>query len=158
MAKPIQKIELKQPTPQQIEDAQIANLLHELAHNEEALKKVLSIVQQLEKMGGLDAVDSLLKARTEVTHVVVDQVQKQPAQNLILLVQALAGIGASIDGERTKAFLSDIKQQQQEAPAFKKNYLLLRVFKLIKDPDTWRAVTFLLVILKSLGSVLKKPR
>lgn len=156
MAKPIHTIDLQQPTTQQIEEAKMTSLVHELAQNEQALKKILSIVQQLDHSGSLDAIDSLLKSRTDVSHVVIDQLQKQPAQNVVLLVQALARVGASIDGEQTRAIVRNLKVQQEERTASqqKKRNSFLHVLKLIKDPDVWRAVVFMLVLLKSVGRVV----
>lgn len=158
MAKPIHTIELQQPTAQQMEEAKMTSLVHELAQNEQALKKILSIVQQLDHSRSLDAVDSLLKSRTDVSHVVIDQLQKQPAQNLVLLVQALASVGALIDGEQTKAVVHNLKVQQEEriAERQKKRNPVLHVLKLAKDPDVWQAAAFMLVLLKSVGSVLNK--
>ena len=156
MAKPIHTIDLQQPTTQQIEEAKMTSLVHELAQNEQALKKILSIVQQLDHSGSLDAIDSLLKSRTDVSHVVIDQLRKQPAQNVVLLVQALARVGASIDGEQTRAIVRNLKVQQEERTASqqKKRNSFLHVLKLIKDPDVWRAAAFMLVLLKSVGRVV----
>lgn len=158
MAKPINTVQLKRPTQEELEQAQLQRLLSDIAANEEGIRKLLSITKELNDMGGLDALDHVLKARTDVGHIVVDQVQQPATKNLILLAQTLAGIGASIDPKATSDLFMAIKTEREKgASTTSPRFLAFKsIFKLVRDPDVWRTAAMLLVVLKSVGKMMKK--
>lgn len=158
MAKPINTVQLKRPSQEELEETQLQRLLSDIAANEDGIRKLLSITKELNDMGGLDALDHLLKARTDVGHIVIDQVQQPAAKNLILLVQTLAGIGASIDQKATSDLFVAIKAEREKgASTASPRFLAFKsIFKMARDPDVWRAAAMALVVLKSIGAMMKK--
>lgn len=158
MAKPINTVQLKRPTQEELEKLQLERLLSDIAANEDGIRKLLSITKQLNDMGGLDAVDHLLKSRTEVGHIFVDQVQQPATKNLILLLQTIAGIGASVDRSATEDLLQAIKTEHEQGATTRapRRYALKGIFKLVGDPDVWRATAMAFVVLKGIGSMMKK--
>ncbi|MFC5404160.1 DUF1641 domain-containing protein [Cohnella soli] len=157
MAKPIATIKKTEVSAQDKEKQALNQLSADLADNEAALHKTLELVRELHDSGILEAAHAMLKAKADITNIVVEQANRKPVTNMINNVMGAAGALSEIDPELTKQLLSSVASGMEEA----KNYLespkkvgLLDLMKVMNDPDINRAIGFGLRFLKGMGKGL----
>ncbi|AMX84557.1 hypothetical protein GS3922_13395 [Geobacillus subterraneus] len=159
MAKPITAIQKRQMTEEEKRAEALAKLKAAVGDSEEAVRELLTLIEQLHESGLLEAANALLKAREDVAKIVVGQLNQKPVTTMVNHAFALAGLAASLDPERTAKLLEHIAsgaiEAYEETSVEPKKVGLFDLFKALNDPDINRAVHFFLSALKAIGQRLR---
>jgi len=159
MAKPITTVKKHTPTDEERKQQRLDQLTSELAASDQALRSAVGILQELHDMGVLEAAQSMLKAREDLSKIALHQVARKPVTNTINhLMNATAAL-ADIDPESTKKILHSVANGVEEAKQSmeeSKKAGFLDILALLKDPDVFRAIKFGLSFLKGMGRGLKE--
>ncbi|MCS7464932.1 DUF1641 domain-containing protein [Paenibacillus doosanensis] len=159
MAKPITTIKKNIPTEEEKKKESLDQLAAELADHDAALKKTLELVRELHDSGILEAVHAMLKAKTDIAQIAVEQATREPVTNMINNVMGAAGVLAEMEPEVTKKLLGSISSGMEEAKEHLKSPQKVGMFDLLKvmnDPDINRAIGFGIRFLKGMGKGLKE--
>lgn len=158
MAKPITTIEKNVQTEEQLKEQKLDHLKSLLAQNEEAVQQLLAILGDLNDIGALDAATNLLAAKEETAHIVLGQLTRKPVTNLISHAMGVAGALTEIEPATTAKLLSAMQQgldAGEAALAADEKISMLKLAKMMNDPDVNRALKFGVHFLKGFGQSLK---
>lgn len=151
------KVVTEEEQKQQVADA----LLNELSNNREAVEETMQLLAQLQKAGILDAAISLLAAKEDVSKIAVEQLNREPVKNALNNMMGAGEALSSVDPEVTKQITSSLVTGLQfatdELNSGKKTKVM-DFFKVLKDPDINRAITFGFSFLKAFGQGLEKKQ
>ncbi|RAS98904.1 hypothetical protein A6E25_21030, partial [Bacillus cereus] len=145
MAKEITLIKKKVVTEEEQKQQVADELLNELSNNREAVEETMQLLAQLQKAGILDAAISLLAAKEDVSKIAVEQLNREPVKNALNNMMGAGEALSSVDPEVTKQITSSLATGLQFATAELKSGKKTKVmdfFKVLKDPDINRAITF----------------
>lgn len=157
MATPITNIRKKVLTEQEQQQQIIDQLQKQLADSNAALDRSLSILRELESSGILGAAESMLKAKAEISEIILGQVSRKEVTNLINNGMAAAGALTAIDPAQTSQLMGSVQQGLKEAAKPSNEKIgLMSMLRAMKDPDIQRALGFGLRFLKGLGQGLNK--
>ncbi|WP_163093292.1 DUF1641 domain-containing protein [Bacillus cereus] len=159
MAKEITVIKKKVVTEEEQKQQVADELLNELSNNREAVEETMQLLAQLQKAGILDAAISLLAAKEDVSKIAVEQLNREPVKNALNNMMGAGEALSSVDPEITKQITSSLVTGLQfatnELNSGKKTKVM-DFFKVLKDPDINRAITFGFSFLKAFGQGLEK--
>ena len=159
MAKEITLIKKKIVTEEEKKQQVTDELLNDLAENREAVEETMQLLAQLQKAGILDAAISLLAAKEDVSKIAVEQLNREPVKNALNNMMGAGEALSSVDPEITKQITSSLVTGLQfatdELNSGKKTKVM-DFFKVLKDPDINRAITFGFSFLKAFGQGLEK--
>lgn len=157
MAKPTNIVKKHVLTEDEKKQQSLDHLTDELTKNEEAIKKMIVLVQELHDSGILEAAESMLKAKAKIAEVVLAQASRKEVTNMVNNVMGAGSVLAGMDPEQTKKILEnavggiiEAKEKQGQKVS------MFDLFRALKDPDINRAVGFGLHFLKGLGKGLKE--
>ena len=159
MAAPITKITKIPVSEEALKEQQLENLKQLLAENEEALNQVFAIVGELNDMGALEAATKMVEAKEEVAHIALGQLTRKPVTNIINNLMGLAGALTELDPETTTKLIAALNKGLDEAndpTNAEEKVTVLKLAKLLKDPDVNRAMNFGVHFLRGLGKGLKE--
>ncbi|BBW98680.1 DUF1641 domain-containing protein [Geobacillus icigianus] len=158
MAKPITAIQKRQLTEEEKRAEALAKLKAAVGDSEEAVRELLTLIEQLHESGLLEAANALLKAREDVAKIVVGQLNQKPVTTMINHLFSIAGLAASLDPEKTAKLLGQlaagVMDAYEQTEAETKKIGLLDLLRALNDPDTNRAIRFGLSALKAIGQQL----
>ena len=158
MAKPITTINKQQLTEEQLKEQKLENLKQLLSENEETVNQVFTIMAELNDIGALEAATKLIEAKEEVAHIALGQLTRKPVTNIINNLMGVAGVLSEMNPETTTKLVESLNTGLDEANKAVESNEKVSVFKmvkLLKDPDTNRALNFGIHFLKGLGKGLK---
>ena len=145
MAKEITLIKKKVVTEEEQKQQVADELLNGLSNNREAVEETMQLLAQLQKAGILDAAISLLAAKEDVSKIAVEQLNREPVKNALNNMMGAGEALSSVDPEVTKQITSSLVTGLQfatdELNSGKKTKVM-DFFKVLKDPDINRAITF----------------
>ena len=159
MAKEITLIQKKVITEAEKKQQLSDELLTELAENREAVEETMQLLAQLQQAGILDAAISLLAAKEDVSKIAAQQLNREPVKNALNNMMGAGEALSSVDPEVTKQVTSSLVTGLQFATDELKKGKKTKVmdfFKVLKDPDINRAITFGFSFLKAFGQGLGK--
>jgi uncharacterized protein YjgD (DUF1641 family) len=157
MAKPITFINKKVLTEEEQKQQNLKNLSEELAENTETLQNTLAIMKELNDIGILEAVQSMLKAKEEITKILLGQVTREPVTNLLNNMMGAAGMLTDLDPAVTGKLLKSVSTGVESAEQYLQNPKkvgVMDLLKVLKDPDVNRAMGFGIHFLKGMGKGL----
>lgn len=158
MAAPIKAIQKQGLTEEEQKQQKLEGLKELLANNEEALNQMFNIVGELNDIGMLEAANSMLKAKEPIAKIVLGQVTREPVTNLINNMMGAAGALTELNPELTKKLVGSVLTGMDEGNQHlqsNKKVGILDLMKVLKDPDSNRAIGFGLHFLKGMGKGLK---
>ncbi|NRD80065.1 DUF1641 domain-containing protein [Bacillus sp. BRMEA1] len=158
MAKPIQMIQKKQQTEEEIKTQSLESLLSEIAQNKDSLLETLKLLQEFHDSGIMEIIGSFLKAKETAAQIAVDQLTRQPVTNMINNVKSVGGVLTELNPDTISKLAKSLTLGLQKAETGLKNDTklgLLDVMKALKDPDINRALEFGFNLLKGIGENLK---
>lgn len=135
------KVITEEEKKQQLSD----ELLTQLAENREAVEETMQLLSQLQQAGILDAAISLLAAKEDVSKIAVEQLNREPVKNALNNMMGAGEALSSVDPEITKQITSSLVTGLQfatEELQKGKKTKVMDFFKVLKDPDINRAITF----------------
>lgn len=159
MAAPITKITKIPVSEEALKEQKLENLKQLLAENEEALNQVFAIVGELNDMGALEAATKMVEAKEKVAHIALGQLTRKPVTNIINNLMGLAGALTELDPETTTKLIAALNKGLDEAndpTNAEEKVTVLKLAKLLKDPDVNRAMNFGVHFLRGLGKGLKE--
>lgn len=159
MAAPITKITKIPVSEEALKEQKLENLKQLLAENEEALNQVFAIVGELNDMGALEAATKMVEAKEEVAHIALGKLTRKPVTNIINNLTGLAGALTELDPETTTKLIAALNKGLDEAndpTNAEEKVTVLKLAKLLKDPDVNRAMNFGVHFLRGLGKGLKE--
>jgi len=159
MAIPITSIQKNVLSEEQAKQQKMDELQSKLAEHEEALNQILTIIGELNKIGILEAANSMLQAKEQIAEIALNQVTREPITNMINNVMGGASALTNLDPELTKTLVNGITNGMNEGNDYLQNPTKMNVFdivKALKDPDFNRAVGFGMHFMKGLGRTLNK--
>lgn len=160
MAAPITSIQRTVRTELEIQQQQLELLQQQLAEQQQALQKIIEITAELNDIGALDALQSMLQTKEKITGIALEQISKEPVTNLLNNVMAAAGVLTAVEPESAVRAAESVKQGLSEAQKSIEDQQKTTVFQLMKslnDPDINRAITFGMSFLKGMGRSLNEP-
>lgn len=161
MAKEITLIQKQVITEEEKKQQFSDELLTQLAENREAVAETMQLLAQLQQAGILDAAISLLAAKEDVSKIAVEQLNREPVKNALNNMMGAGEALSSVDPEVTKQVTSSLVTGLQFATDELKEGKKTKVmdfFKVLKDPDINRAITFGFSFLKAFGQELEQKK
>jgi len=158
MAKPITTINKQQLTEEQLKEQKLENLKQLLSENEETVNQVFTIMAELNDIGALEAATKLIEAKEEVAHIALGQLTRKPVTNIINNLMGVAGVLSEMNPETTTKLVESLNiglNEANKAVESNEKISVFKMVKLLKDPDTNRALNFGIHFLKGLGKGLK---
>jgi uncharacterized protein YjgD (DUF1641 family) len=159
MAIPITSINKTLLNEEQEKQQKLEDLKTLLTDNEDSLNKILDIVGELNDIGALEAVHSMLQAKEQIAKIALGQVTREPVTNLINNLMGAASSLTSLDPELTKKLASGITVGMNEGNDHLQSNKKISMFDLLKavnDPDFNRALGFGIQFMKGLGRSLNE--
>lgn len=159
MAKEITMIQKTVVTEEQQKQQVSEELLQQLGENQQAIEETIHLLAQLQKAGLLDAAVSLLAAKEDVSKIAVEQLNREPVKNALNNMMGAGEALSSVDPEVTKHVTSSLVTGLQFATdelAKGERTGVMDFFKVLRDPDINRAITFGFNFLKAFGQGLEK--
>ncbi|MEN1937734.1 DUF1641 domain-containing protein [Paenibacillus sp. 102] len=159
MAKEITLIQKKVITEEEKKQQLSDELLTQLAANREAVEETMQLLAGLQQAGILDAAISLIAAKEDVSKIAIEQLNREPVKNALNNMMGAGEALSSVDPEVTKQVTSSLVTGLQFATDELKKGKKTKVmdfFKVLKDPDINRAITFGFSFLKAFGQGLEK--
>lgn len=158
MAEPITNIKRKVLSEEE-EDLKYARFKKRLTDNDESIEQVLDIIEELHKIGALEAVTAMLLAKEDITKIALDEVSKEPVTNLLNTLIGSAGSVMATDPDKIKDVISGTMAGLEEGHDFAQTETKIKLFdvmKMLNDPDINRAVGFGIHFLKGMGKHLNE--
>ncbi|HDX9578256.1 DUF1641 domain-containing protein [Bacillus cytotoxicus] len=159
MAKEITMIQKTVVTEEQQKQQVSEELLQQLGENQQAIEETIHLLAQLQKAGLLDAAVSLLAAKEDVSKIAIEQLNREPVKNALNNMMGAGEALSSVDPEVTKQVTSSLVTGLQFATdelAKGGRTGVMDFFKVLRDPDINRAITFGFNFLKAFGQELEK--
>ncbi|EMA6343875.1 DUF1641 domain-containing protein [Bacillus cytotoxicus] len=159
MAKEITVIQKKVVTEEEKKQQLADELFTQLEENREAVEETMQLLASLQQAGILDAAISLLAAKEDVSKIAIEQLNREPVKNALNNMMGAGEALSSADPELTKQITSSLVTGLQFATDELKKGKKTKVmdfFKVLKDPDINRAITFGFSFLKAFGQGLDK--
>ncbi|MDC2866988.1 DUF1641 domain-containing protein [Bacillus sp. BP-3] len=159
MAKEITMIQKTVVTEEQKKQQVSEELLQQLGENQQAIEETILLLAQLQKAGLLDAAVSLLAAKEDVSKIAIEQLNREPVKNALNNMMGAGEALSSVDPEVTKqvtsSLVTGLQYATDELQKGKKTGVM-DFFKVLRDPDINRAITFGFNFLKAFGQELEK--
>lgn len=158
MAEPISKIRDTSPSKEELEKIRLAELKSSIASDESGFLEMLEFVKLLNDSGALEAVNSAMKAKEDITKTLLNEWRKEPITNAINNLMLSSQLLTDAKPETTEKMLENIKNATQAADAAAKHEETLGLFglmKALKDPDVNRTLRYGVTFLKEMGKQLK---
>lgn len=134
-------------------------LLQQVEENQEAIEETIHLLAQLQKAGILDAAVSLLAAKEDVSKIAIEQLNREPVKNALNNMMGAGEALSSVDPEVTKqvtsSLVTGLQYATDELQKGKKTNVM-DFFKVLRDPDINRAITFGFNFLKAFGKELEQ--
>ncbi|MGF9964786.1 DUF1641 domain-containing protein [Bacillus rhizoplanae] len=159
MAKEITMIQKTVLTEEQKKQQLSEELLQQVGENQEAIEETIHLLAQLQKAGILDAAVSLLAAKEDVSKIAIEQLNREPVKNALNNMMGAGEALSSVNPEMTKQIAGSLATGLQYATdqlKQEKQTKILDFFKILKDPDVNRAITFGFNFLKAFGKELEQ--
>lgn len=159
MAKAIKQIELIQPSAQEEQAKDLADLLTRLGQNREAISSAIDIIGQLQRSGILDIVQGFLHSKEKVGAIAIDQVNQPNMHNIIRNGFNTVDFLGSLDPQQMNIMMNAVtKGLDESAEVMKSNEKtsVLGLMKAMRDPDINLAIHSMLGFLKGMGSEMGK--
>jgi len=159
VAKEITMIQKTVVTEEQKKQQVSEGLLQQLGENQQAIEETIHLLAQLQKAGLLDAAVSLLAAKEDVSKIAIEQLNREPVKNALNNVMGAGEALSSVDPEVTKqvtsSLVTGLQYATDELEKGRKTGVM-DFFKVLRDPDINRAITFGFNFLKAFGQELEK--
>ncbi|MQR97176.1 DUF1641 domain-containing protein [Fictibacillus phosphorivorans] len=159
MAQPTTVIKKSVKTEEVIQQEKLVELQRALAEKDAALTKALDFIGELDKIGALEAANSMLVAKDKIASIALGQATREPVTNMINNLMGAAGVLTKMDPEVTAKLLDSVVTGLKQGEEFVESDKKVGAFDLVKslkDPDINRAIGFGLHFLKGMGQELKK--
>ncbi|AIS63724.1 DUF1641 domain-containing protein [Listeria ivanovii] len=158
MAEPISTIRDTKKTPEEIEQERLAKIKANIVEEDSGFIEMVETVKLLQESGALEALNSAIKARGDITKTFLNEWRKEQVTNAINNVMISSKLLTDTKPEQTEQMLTNLKNAAEKAEeSAKKEEIMgmLAMMKALKDPDVNRALRYGMTFLKEIGQTLK---
>jgi uncharacterized protein YjgD (DUF1641 family) len=160
MAKAITHIEKQIPDPSEEEALAISQILQAAVNHREALLGFMNILEELQKLGLLDAIQGLLTNSKQVALIGIDQLNKPGAHRIIKNGMGAVEFLSQIDPDKLQTMLRGVITGVDHAIDPEANHKkpgLWGLFKTMHQPEAMSSLNMLTRFLQGMGRGLNKP-
>lgn len=157
MAEPITFIRKQIPSEEEIQEQKLEELKTLLTSNEESLNRIMSIVNELNGMGVLEAAEKAIQAKEDIAKIALGQITRKPVTNLLNTLMGATGALMEADPENTARLVKGAVAGMDAGSEFLETNQKIRIRELMKvlnDPDINRTIGFGIHFLKGMGKEL----
>ncbi|HZG85353.1 DUF1641 domain-containing protein [Paenibacillus sp.] len=160
MAKAIRRIEKAPLDPAQERRRAADELAQKAADGADALGSLVELLQEAHRAGLLDAANGLLKARSEVAQIAIEQLNQPNMHQTIKNAMGAVGFLGRIPAEETSRMLEGVSRgltrvaEQRERGT--KPLGLLGLLGAMRDPDVQAALGAALAFARGFGEALRQ--
>lgn len=157
MAEPITFIRKQIPTEEEIQQQKLEELKSLLTSNEDSLNRIMSIVNELNGMGVLEAAEKAIQAKEDIAKIALGQITRKPVTNLLNTLMGATGALMEADPENTAKLVKSAVAGMDAGSEFLETNQKIRIRELMKvlnDPDINRTIGFGIHFLKGMGREL----
>ncbi|AHI57010.1 DUF1641 domain-containing protein [Listeria ivanovii] len=158
MAEPISTIRDTKKTPEEIEQERLAQIKANIVEEDSGFVEMVETVKLLQESGALEALNSAIKARGDITKTFLNEWRKEQVTNAINNMMISSKLLTGAKPEQTEQMLTNLKNAAEKAEeSAKKEEIMgmLAMMKSLKDPDVNRALRYGMTFLKEIGQTLK---
>ncbi|MBC2254942.1 DUF1641 domain-containing protein [Listeria ivanovii] len=158
MAEPISTIRDTKKTPEEIEQERLAKIKANIVEEDSGFIEMVETVKLLQESGALEALNSAIKARGDITKTFLNEWRKEQVTNAINNMMISSKLLTDTKPEQTEQMLTNLKNAAEKAEeSAKKEEIMgmLAMMKALKDPDVNRALRYGMTFLKEIGQTLK---
>lgn len=158
MAEPISTIRDTKKTPEEIEQERLAKIKANIVEEDSGFIEMVETVKLLQESGALEALNSAIKARGDITKTFLNEWRKEQVTNAINNMMISSKFLTDTKPEQTEQMLTNLKNAAEKAEeSAKKEEIMgmLAMMKALKDPDINRALRYGMTFLKEIGQTLK---
>ncbi|AIS60898.1 DUF1641 domain-containing protein [Listeria ivanovii] len=158
MAEPISTIRDTKKTPEEIEQERLAKIKANIVEEDSGFIEMVETVKLLQESGALEALNSAIKARGDITKTFLNEWRKEQVTNAINNMMISSKLLTDTKPEQTEQMLTNLKNAAEKAEeSAKKEEIMgmLAMMKALKDPDINRALRYGMTFLKEIGQTLK---
>lgn len=157
MAKAITNIEKRVPDQLEVETEAIQQIAKAVANHREPLMKSLDILNELNQMGVLDALQGMLKNRQQIGVIAIDQMNKPGAHRIIKngmeTMQFLSKVNPSNLQTILNGIAAGVEQAVDHEPNKKKG--LWELFRTLRKPEILSSLSMMTKFLQGMGRGLR---
>ena len=128
-----------------------------LVESQEALERLLQVVQDLHESGILDILHGLLTSKEKIAGILLEQILKPSVLGTVKNAMTAIGTVSKIDPNQlstlTEALVSGLQAGQERLELNKKTGVF-ELAKALRDPGSNRALSLVLGVLQGLGQAL----
>lgn len=161
MAKAITQIRKEIPSPVDEQAQAVQDILQEIATNREAILETISILKELHETRVLEAVNALLKQRTEVGAIAIQQINQPTMHNIIKNGMNAATFLGSVQPGQLDTILNGVSQGMQRLSLTAQNGEKQSLWKLRKrlwSPEIRSVMTMMINFMDGMGTVFLRNR
>ncbi|EAD1385514.1 DUF1641 domain-containing protein [Listeria monocytogenes] len=158
MAEPISTIRDTKKTPEELEQERLEQMKADIAEQDSGFVEIVETVKLLQESGALEALNSAIKARGDITKTFLNEWRKEPMTNAINNMMISSKLLIDTKPEQTEEMIANMKNAAKKAEeSAKKEEIMgmLAMMKALKDPDINRALRYGITFLKEVGQTLK---
>ncbi|WP_462413537.1 helical membrane plugin domain-containing protein [Neobacillus sp. Marseille-QA0830] len=154
MAKPIRQINKSVPNPVEEQAQALSDVLKAITDNREAIVTSLDILKQLQDMGALTAIQSLLVKRTEVGAIAIGQINQPTMQHAIKNAMNAFKFFGSLDPEQVQTMIQSVSgglERFTETMQHGESKSLWKLSTSLFNPEVRASLTTMMEFLHGMG-------
>ncbi|RNB88439.1 DUF1641 domain-containing protein [Brevibacillus nitrificans] len=157
MAKAISNIERHIPSPEEVRDQAISQVLDAVSENHQALLTLLDIVKELQEIGVLDIVQGALKNRRDIGVIAVTQLNKPGMHHIMKNGMTAMQFLAKLQPEKIAGLLDAVDHGLERLTDTQNNKPigLFGMGKAMMEPDVTLALGSMINFLRGMGEGMK---
>ncbi|MBC2376391.1 DUF1641 domain-containing protein [Listeria welshimeri] len=158
MAEPISTICDTKKSPEELGKERLEQMKADIVGLDSGFIEILETVKLLQESGSLEALNSAIKARGDITKTFLNEWRKEPMTNAINNMMISSKLLTDTKPEQTEEMIANLKNAAKKAEESAKNdeiMGMLAMMKTLKDPDVNRALRYGMTFLKEMGQTLK---
>lgn len=160
MAKAITNIEKHIPDQTEEEAQAVSNILQAAASHSGPLVKLLDILEELDRLGVLDALQGILRNSEQIALIGIHQLNKPGAHRIIKNGMGAVQFLSRIDPGKLQTILrgvaSGVEYAANDEPTRMQG--LWDMVKILRDPEAGRALSMVTKFMQGMGKGLKESQ
>lgn len=122
-----------------------------------AKEELAQLLETLHRVGALRVLNGFFGQLGGVSDVALTEINSEAGQNIVGALLAVGQFLASMPADDMERLVQGMSAGEGRSRHLRKPPSLLALFRLMRSPDTRRAMGALLLTLNSIGSAMRKP-
>lgn len=115
MAEPISTIRDTKKTPEELEHERLEQMKADIAEQDSGFVEIVETVKLLQESGALEALNSAIKARGDITKTFLNEWRKEPMTNAINNMMISSKLLTDTKPEQTEEMIANLKNAAKKA-------------------------------------------